>query len=712
MSGCSGATEIPAVENVELVDPVGVALSYDEVAKRTIYDEKILNGLVCAYTEEYELSKSMTFQAFDVYPGDTVKKGESLLHSYTDNIDEQIEQKEKYIAQMDKQYQEFLEDSDEAYKEPKEKYDLYKKAVENMNRVKPEEMIKQVDEETGEEIEVPNPEYASWNQEFKGYDGIYRNATLTLDKWTQERKEREELYNLDREYQQVLLKRLKAQKLDSGLVSGMTGTVTSIKFINEGDWLNEHVPLMAVADLEQKQIQCDYIGKGAVTKAKEVYALINGKRYEVEYQPMESDEYKQLEEKNGKVYSTFKILSDAEDVEMGSYVVIVLVNNVYKDVLTVPKDAVSKDETTSYVYVVNGNESVYTPVKTGVSDGGYVEIVNGLEEGDKVLSSQAVVSGDKTIQLEKGEIHYNFEGYATAYYPSSQLIKNPVEYGTAYYLEKQVSMNQQVQKGDVLATVRVVPDSVELKRKEQQLARERERIEDLRKEDEEKNRKAIAAREENAAELEKSIAEMKASFAIKEIKAPMSGIINRIWEKETETLIQKNENLFLISNEASSYVFVQDENSNLSYGNTVTIIYEDANKAEQKIQGMVVNSNPMSVGKELTSGNVMDFGWDIRSAGSLVKVSAEDMGKLAGSIAGDGGWWNRGFYSAKAQTRKMENVVLVPKKAVKEISGTPYVKVKKADGSVIYQSFVAGGADSSTYWVVDGLTEGMEICIE
>ena len=64
------------------------------------------------------------------------------------------------------------------------------------------------------------------------------------------------------------------------------------------------------------------------------------------------------------------------------------------------------------------------------------------------------------------------------------------------------------------------------------------------------------------------------------------------------------------------------------------------------------------------------------------------------------------------QIRAMQGVLLVPKKAVKEKNGCTYVKVKKENGEVYYQSFIAGGSDLSNYWVVEGLSEGMEICLE
>ena len=65
-----------------------------------------------------------------------------------------------------------------------------------------------------------------------------------------------------------------------------------------------------------------------------------------------------------------------------------------------------------------------------------------------------------------------------------------------------------------------------------------------------------------------------------------------------------------------------------------------------------------------------------------------------------------------ATIREMDNVLLVPKKAVTEKNGCTYVNVMDEQGNVTPRSFVAGGYDASNYWVIEGLSEGMIICLE
>jgi multidrug efflux pump subunit AcrA (membrane-fusion protein) len=58
-----------------------------------------------------------------------------------------------------------------------------------------------------------------------------------------------------------------------------------------------------------------------------------------------------------------------------------------KGVLVVPPSAVSKTDVGTAVYVVAGEEATRTPVKIGLETPDGVEVVSGVQEGQKVLTS-------------------------------------------------------------------------------------------------------------------------------------------------------------------------------------------------------------------------------------------------------------------------------------------------------------------------------------
>lgn len=59
--------------------------------------------------------------------------------------------------------------------------------------------------------------------------------------------------------------------------------------------------------------------------------------------------------------------------------------------------------------------------------------------------------------------------------------------------------------------------------------------------------------------------------------------------------------------------------------------------------------------------------------------------------------------------KKVENVILVPCDAVTEEDGKYYVTVLLEDGTLLKTQFLPGGGNTEEYWVLDGLTEGMQI---
>lgn len=63
----------------------------------------------------------------------------------------------------------------------------------------------------------------------------------------------------------------------------------------------------------------------------------------------------------------------------------------------------------------------------------------------------------------------------------------------------------------------------------------------------------------------------------------------------------------------------------------------------------------------------------------------------------------------KASLKTVENVIVIPKKAVEVEDDEYFVTVLKEDGTLLKTEFLPGGSDVDNYWVLDGLTEGMQI---
>lgn len=711
LTGCGSASpEVSSPDEVALIDPVGVSYNYEVAELRTIVDAETTGAFVAPAVTEYSVEVSQSFNAYDIFPGGMVNAGEIILHGNTESLEEQIKNKRTQINESIENYDEQIKDYIKSLEELVKNEKDYTGYVNNSLAQKPAETI------IVNGVEVPNPDYNDW---FNGQWG-YNNLNMTRIRYSIDRettefnlKKLKELFALDLAHDKLLLNRLIADRKKYSVISTVTGAVVAMQSFSKGDWVNSSSSVAAVGDLSQKEIRCEYISKAKINKAKEVYAVFNGKKYEVEYVPIETEEYTKINEANGKVLSTFKFKGDSDDIVMGQAGVIIRINNRVENVVTVPRDAVKRDEGINYVYLLVDGSMVYTPVTVGAKDGAYAQIVSGVEVGDKVITESAVKEGKSTMKIGYGTTKGEFSGNGQFSYPDAEWITNPVEYGTTYFIHSDLNMYQTVNKGDVICTIKVIPDTLTIQRKEQTLKRTKDRLEDYIKENEELLKKdpekdetakrvqqAVKAKEESIADQEEIIEKMKSDALITEIKAPYDGIIIGSAWKSDNSLMNKGDRLFQIANKTASYIVVEDPNGQLNYGDRADISYEDSEGKAKVGHGTVVTINPFTVSKGLQIGY------------ALIRVDDDDVGPMSDSNTNMRGWWGRSNFKVKVTIRKMENVLVVPRTVAKDINGSHYVKVKEADGTVKYVGFVAGGQDSTNYWVAEGLTEGMEICLE
>ncbi len=701
-AGCGKAAVMTTTDSIELLEPVNAVASTEIAMSRNLYDTTIYSAIVYPQVTEYSFSKDVQVAGYAAFLGEEVSEGEALIHADTKALEEQIEAKEESLTAMEEDMAEYRADLAEGLAEPKEQVKQMADILENLEKQKPEQMIPSSSVSAGDSGEmVENPEYAKWQKEYQSWEGKYRILAHNVDMQEKALEQKEAFYALDYEYNLNQLNKLKKELKSSTLYSKVDGEVVAVAQADYGTlYAGESVPIVAVGDAQKKVLKSDYINKDTINGAEEVYAMIDGVRYEVEYQPISSLEYTRLSEESGKVYSEFLFKEDAPDVKSGDFGVIVVTKEKKMDVLSVSKNSLSKDENGYYVYVMKDGESVYTSVKTGMSDGVYTEILAGLSEGDEILVEKSTEYSDETVTVEKGSFHSSFEGWGFMYYPVTEAVTNEIEHGTVYFEELMVARYQHVEKGDVIATVRVVSDEITIQRNETKLMRAQERLEDLRKAKETENEDAILAKEEEIAELQELLAEIKADGATKQIVANKTGMVVELANLEAESILSHGAGIAAIADESTCYVVLENSNLLLNYGNDVTVTYTNAEGISKTVDGMVANVSPGG----LSAGLQLEY--------SFILLPQESIADMAVSNTDRDGWWNRNRYQVKATIREMDNVLVVPKKAVKDVAGVTYVNIVDENGNICPCSFVAGGYDQSGYWVVEGLTEGMKLCLE
>lgn len=691
--GSGSAAEGGEVSAEELLEPVVGVPAYDTADYRCLYDAEIYPAVVCPEVEEYSYETKQAFGGYGRLPGEQVQTGDVLLYGDTGDIDERIEELQKTI-----------EKEETAYGESRADYEQDLTKARETEALLGTEYIAAL----GNGPQEDSPYYEGFARAVMPIEGAYKKAELARRRIEEQISELEKSHELTAAHNRKLLDLLTAERNDVVVTALHTGTVVAAGLYTTGESIEQGTRVMAAADLSTRRLQTEFIDQSILQKAASIYALADGVRYEVTPEIIDKTEYQRLLAKNGAVYSTF-YPKEGESLSLGQYAVIVVVREEKEDVLCVPSDAVSKEGASYYVNLYEDGTTTRTEVKIGMRDGMYTEILTGISAGDKVLSDGAVSAGKTVQRLSKGSVSGQFSETGYLFYPTSEWVKNPAETGTCYLKELCVSDYEQVEEGQVLARLEVIPDAVETGRIEREIQRERERLAEL---EEEKSKdysgeinytreRAIRARNKAIKELEEQLTKLREYTGVVELRAPYAGMIMRTTEREAGDLISSREALAELCSYSRCYILVEDDGGRLSYGNEVSVTYTDADAVKQTISGQVVTVNEMCLSSGLSNGY------------ALIAIRPEELDGLvrAGSgRTGDSGWY-RNRFTVETEVRTMENVVLVPKSAVKEKNGSYYVRAKSDEG-VSYVSFVPGGSDLANYWAAVGLEEGMEICLD
>ncbi len=710
LSGCAGESKETVSENIELLEPVNTVAEFEKAAYRNLYDVDMYSASVFPFVEEYAFARDEKFAGYGALPGEEIKKKETLVYSDSESLEKQIESMEERLESMDEEYLDYVETLAEEWEETKPKLDYNKTIYDNCLKNKPAPYV--ADETLSqEEQDAAYAQwqylYGLWESQTHEWEGHYRKLAHSIDMQEKALAQKTALYQLDRAYYEKQLERIKEQRVDGSIIADMNGEVVAISDLSYGSNVSKETPIIAIGNMDTKVLRCNYINSTVISAAKDLYAFIDGKQYEVEYQEISAEEYTELTAAGETVYSTFYLKDDADEVEIGDFAVIVVVGKRLENVLSVPKEAIHKDETGYYVYVLEGNESIYTYVETGMSDGVYTEIKSGLTEGQKVLMTTTRQYGNGRATVQKGSFNSTFEGSGFMYYPSSRMLQNPIEYGTVYFDELLVSQYQHVDEGDVIATIRVQANELEIERQETKLKRLQERLADYMEQNAEDTSEAvlenIASRQEAIEDVKELIAEMKEDAATTEIRADRTGVIIWATNHQKEDILYYNEDLLQIADEETCYVILENTNQLLNYGNEVSISYEDREGNTKTASGTVAT---------ISAAGITGAFKAINTQYSMILLPPDVIADMAFATPVYGGWWNRNRYAVNAVIREMDNVLVVPKSAVTEIAGNTYVNVVDENGNVTTCSFIAGGFDSKNYWVIEGLSEGMNVCLK
>lgn len=242
-----------------------------------------------------------------------------------------------------------------------------------------------------------NAQIKGWEDELKVYNDMlskykeYRSemksqkSSAEAGKMTAGAKEELEATNQTKEIEaQDKLKNL--ENASSGITAEFDGVVTEMSAV-EGSTVAKGAQLLKLESTEDVSVKISItkydLDKIAVGQKATV--TIGGKEYEGEVFRINK-----MAEKNSSgaavVGTEIKILNPDSDVYLGVEAKVVISTAQESDAIVVPVSAVNVDVDGEFIYVIENNTLVRKPVVTGISSDTMIQIVEGISEGDQMVT--------------------------------------------------------------------------------------------------------------------------------------------------------------------------------------------------------------------------------------------------------------------------------------------------------------------------------------
>jgi hypothetical protein len=329
-----------------LKDSIGAEVDTALVSRGDIYNLTTYDAKIYPDVSEVYFTTDGRLKSIHVYLGQEVKKGD-LLISLDDK--EKLEELSRLEKELDERiikndYENIAQDID---------IQIQKLNIERMNR------------DNASEIEK-----AQMMAEL-GKMELLKLQTLEIQQ-----------YNVEKIQNKITAIQVEIEK--NKIVAPFSGSVVYIKDIKLQEQISAYDPLIILADHSKLHLQSEYIAEGLIKSASQIYAVVNGKEYNIEFIPLERDEIITLNNNEGIIESKYYIQAEGEGIAVGDYGCIYIKDNLKKDVIYIPRNAIYSDSEGDFVYLLIDEKLVRSSVEKGIETDIQVEIKSGLEEGDVI----------------------------------------------------------------------------------------------------------------------------------------------------------------------------------------------------------------------------------------------------------------------------------------------------------------------------------------
>ena len=201
---------------------------------------------------------------------------------------------------------------------------------------------------------------------------------------------------------EVQLKQLQKQLRSTSIVAPFSGVVSK-KMVDLGSMVMPGTPIVELTDISSLKLSVSVPERDILKFQKGQKVVANADVYgDVDFNGVISNIAVQADAShNFKVQSTVKN-STVNRLMAGMYGSVSLSNSKSTTALSVPRKALVGSSKSPKVYVVRNGKAKLTSFNAGTSDGEYIEVVSGLNQGDRiVIKGQVNLQDNSNVKIAK-----------------------------------------------------------------------------------------------------------------------------------------------------------------------------------------------------------------------------------------------------------------------------------------------------------------------
>ena len=193
-------------------------------------------------------------------------------------------------------------------------------------------------------------------------------------------------YEQDMAQRQGELQSLLDKVGEDTIYASFDGRVVKI-YNSVGDDVREYDTIMMLVNEEVMLLRGDKYSNTSLSRAENLDVVIDGVTYDVTYIPYDEDEYLKKSMNNEPLPSWFEV-EESEDISFGESGTVRLYRDYSVNTLVIPSSCIYTDDLGVYVYKAENGQRLKTYVAIGIETSSFVEIVDGLDEGDEVYGAE------------------------------------------------------------------------------------------------------------------------------------------------------------------------------------------------------------------------------------------------------------------------------------------------------------------------------------